>query len=237
MQGAPVPGGPMRFLSVFLALPLTAATLQTTKPEDVGLSTDRLQRIHQTIQRHMDEHQISGAVTLVAHKGRLSHLEANGLMGVDSKKPMAKDSIFRVWSMSKPVVGVSILMVMEEGKIRLSDPVSKFIPEFKGMKVAVIQDRAAGAPAAPPQFYTVPATREITIQDLLTHVSGLGSGPASNSEMQKLAKNTNDTLADYIPRFGTTPLEFQPGSRWTYSPGAAFDTLGRVVEVVSGQSF
>ncbi len=129
----------MRFLSVFLALPLTAATLQTTKPEDVGLSTDRLQRIHQTIQRHMDEHQISGAVTLVARKGRVAHLEAHGLMDVDSKKPMAKDSIFRVWSMSKPVVGVSILMLMEEGKIRLNDPVSKFIPEFKGMKVAVIQ--------------------------------------------------------------------------------------------------
>jgi len=147
---------------------------------------------------------------------------------------MAKNSIFRIWSMSKVVAGVAILVLMEEGKIRLNDPVSKFVPEFKGMKVAVMQDRPAGSP---PQFYTIPATREITIQDLLTHVSGLGSGPASSSEMPRIARKPGDTLADYIPRWGTTPLDFQPGSRWTYSPLAAFDTLGRVVEVASGQTF
>lgn len=238
----------MRFRVSFVffvlgALPLMAASIPEAKPEGVGLSAERLLRIHETVQRHIDAHQISGAVTLVARKGRIAHLEAHGVMDLDSSKPMAKNSIFRIWSMSKPVAGVAILMLMEEGKLRLNDPVSRFIPEFKGMKVAVTQERpagpaaTAGSQAAPLQFYTVPATREITIQDLLTHVSGLGSGPASSSEMPRIARKPGDTLADYIPRLGTTPLDFQPGSRWTYSPAAAFDTLGRIVEVASGQTF
>jgi CubicO group peptidase (beta-lactamase class C family) len=224
-------------------LPLSAATLPQTKPEDVGLSRDRLQRIHETIQSHIDSHDISGAVTLVMRKGRVAHLEAHGLMDVESNKPMAKNSIFRVWSMSKPVTGAAILMLMEEGKLRLNDPVSRFIPEFKGMKVAVIEEKtgAAGTPAstqaAKVDFYTVPATREIIIQDLLTHVSGLGSGRASNSEIKKVADKPGKTLAEYIPLWGATPLDFQPGSRWTYSPLAAFDTLGRIVEVASGLTF
>ena len=226
----------MRFnLAVFalVALPLTAASIQETKPEDVGLSRERLQRIHETIQRHIDAHQIAGAVTLVARKGRIAHLEAHGAMDLESKKPMAKDSVFRIFSMSKPIAGAAILMLMEEGKVRLNDPVSKFIPEFKGMKVAVTQDRPD-----PAQFYTMPASREITIQDLLTHVSGLASGgPASAAAMPAIARKPGDALADYIPRLGSTPLDFQPGSRWRYSPGAGFDTLGRIVEVASGQTF
>lgn len=229
---------PLRFAPALLAaLPLMAAS---AKPEDVGLSQERLARIHATIQRNIDTHQISGAVTLVARKGRVAHLEAHGLMDVAANRPMEKNAIFRIWSMSKPVAGVAILMLMEEGKVRLTDPVSTFIPEFKGMKVAVAQERTGGNPGPkpePPQFYTIPATREITIQDLLTHVSGLGSGPASSAEMARIARKDGETLADFIPRLGTTPLDFQPGSRWTYSPLAAFDTLGRIVEVASGQSF
>jgi CubicO group peptidase (beta-lactamase class C family) len=221
---------------VLVALPVTAASIQETKPESVGLSRERLQRIHETMQRHMDAHQIAGAVTLVARKGHIAHLEAHGVMDLDSKKTMRKDSIFRVFSMSKPVTGVAILMLMEEGKVRLNDPVSKFIPEFKGMKVAVTQEH--GSQGAPPQFYTVPATREITVQDLLTHVSGLASGgAASRAELSRIARKAGESLADYIPRLGTTPLDFQPGSRWTYSPGAGFDTLGRIVEIASGETF
>jgi CubicO group peptidase (beta-lactamase class C family) len=109
------------------------------------------------------------------------------------------------------------------------------------MKVAVLQTAtagrgagAAGAPPAPPQFYTVPAQREITIKDLLTHTSGLGSGPMSNSDIEKIARKDGETLAQYIPRLGGTALEFQPGSRWAYSPGAGFETLGRVIEIASG---
>jgi CubicO group peptidase (beta-lactamase class C family) len=134
---------------------------------------------------------------------------------------------------------VAILMLIEDGKVRLTDPVSRFIPEFKELKVAVAQPNqgqggARGAAPAAPRFYVVPAEREITIKDLLTHTSGLGSGTISNAEAAKLGRKPTDTLAAYIPRLGTVPLEFQPGSRWTYSPGAGFDTLGRVVEVASG---
>ncbi|MFN0102968.1 MAG: serine hydrolase domain-containing protein [Bryobacteraceae bacterium] len=228
------------FAAVLLMAPLysAAAILPETKPERVGLSSERLRRIHETMQRHIDERDIAGAVTLVMRKGQLAHFEAHGLMDVESKKPMAKNAIFRIWSMSKPVAGTAILMLMEEGKVRLNDPVSKFIPEFKGMKVAVAQPRPAGLAAdAPTPFYTVPALREINVQDLLTHVSGLASGPVSNGEAAKIPKAYAGTIGDVTPKLGATPLEFQPGSRWSYSPGAAFDTLGRIVEVASGMSF
>jgi CubicO group peptidase (beta-lactamase class C family) len=221
--------------------PASAASVQAAKPEDVGFSNERLQRIHETIERHIAAGDISGAVTLVTRRGRIAHFEAHGLMDIDAKKAMQKDALFRIASMSKPITGTAILMLMEEGKIRLTDPVSKFIPEFKGMKVAVVREGAGGgrgaAPGAEPQFYTIPANREITIRDLLSHVSGLVSGPISTAEANKLGRKPTDTLADYIPRLGTTPLEFQPGSRWSYSPSAGFDTLGRIVEIVSGEPF
>jgi CubicO group peptidase (beta-lactamase class C family) len=227
-------------LSAIIALPLSAASVQAIKPEETGLSSERLGRIHEAIQRHIDSHDISGAVTVVARKGRLAHLEAHGLMDLDTKKAMSRDMLFWIASMTKPITGVSILMLMEEGKLRLSDPVSKFIPEFRGIKVAVMQERPGGrgGPATEPLFYTVPATREITIQDLLSHVSGLVSGgAASAAELAKVARRPGETLADYIPRLGATPLDFQPGSRWSYSPGAGFETLGRIVEIVSGQKY
>jgi CubicO group peptidase (beta-lactamase class C family) len=180
----------------------------------------------------------------VARKGRLAHFEAQGVMDLESKKPMTKDALFWIASMSKPITGVAILMLMEEGKVRLNDPVSKFIPEFRGLKVAMLQEHtgppapASAGDTAAPSFYTVPATREITIRDLLTHTSGLVSGgPASSAEVQKVARKPGETLADYIPRLGAVPLDFQPGTRWSYSPSAGFDTLGRVVEIVSGQSY
>jgi CubicO group peptidase (beta-lactamase class C family) len=223
------------------AVPLIAATLPDAKPEEVGFSSDRLRRIHQMIQRRIDAGDISGAITLVARNGRVAHFETHGLMDIETRKPMTKDAIFRMASMSKPVTGVAVMMLMEEGKLRLTDPVSKFIPEFKDMKVAVPRQTGAvpggrGAEAAP-RFYTVPAERDITIRDLLTHTSGLVSGPISIAEAGKLGRKPTDTLADYIPRLGSVPLEFQPGSRWSYSPGAGFDTLGRIVEIVSGQTF
>ena len=231
------------FSAIFAAaLPSLAASVQAAKPEQIGFSTERLARIHDMVQRHIDAHDISGAVTLVARNGKVAHFEAHGLANIESKKPMSKDSLFWIMSMTKPVVGTSVLMMMEEGKLRLTDPVSKFIPEFKGMKVAVIQDRPAGAPApaqgTPPLFYTVPAARELTIQDLLTHVNGLNTGgPASNAEVAKIALKAGEKLSDYIPRLATTPLDFQPGTRWQYSATAAWDTLERVIEVITGEPF
>ncbi|HEY6346865.1 MAG TPA: serine hydrolase domain-containing protein [Bryobacteraceae bacterium] len=225
-----------------VAVPALPASVQTAKPEQIGFSSERLARIHEMVQRHIDAHDISGAVTLVARNGKVVHFEAHGLADVEAKRPMSKDSLFWIMSMTKPVVGTAVLMMMEEGRLRLTDPISKFIPEFKGMKVAVIQDRPAGAaapaPGTPPLFYTVPATREITVRDLLTHVSGLNSGgPASSAEVAKVALKAGESLANYIPRLGATPLDFQPGTRWQYSATAAFDTLERVVEVVSGEPF
>src|SRR5689334_1387241 len=118
-----------RLVSALLAisaLPLMAASIQVIRPEEVGLSKDRLLRIHDTMQRHIDAHDITGAVTLVARRGRVAHFEAQGLMNLESKKPMAKDSLFWIASMSKPVTAVAVLMLLEEGKVRLNDPVSKF---------------------------------------------------------------------------------------------------------------
>ena len=129
-----------------LAWPMAAAT-PTAKPEEVGFSSERLQRINELVQRHIEAGSFSGAVTLVARNGRIAHLEAHGLMDVEARKPMQKDAIFRIMSMTKPVVGVSIMMMIEEGKVRLTDPVSKFIPELKDLKVAVPMAGAPGGAA------------------------------------------------------------------------------------------
>jgi CubicO group peptidase (beta-lactamase class C family) len=230
--------------------PLTAAA-PTAKPEDVGLSSERLKRIGELVQRHINAGSFSGAVTLVARNGRIGHHEAYGLMDLEAKKPMVKDGIFRIMSMTKPVIGVATLMMMEEGKVRLQDPVSKFIPEWKDMTVAVSVPAPAGgrggapAPAgrggrggaaAEPRFYTVPVEREVQIRDLLTHTSGVVSGTNSNFAARAVAAGPKETLKDYIPRLGKVPLEFQPGTRWAYSAAAGFDVLSRVVEVASGMT-
>jgi CubicO group peptidase (beta-lactamase class C family) len=221
-----------------MAMPLAAESVAVSKPEDVGLSSERLQRITQMIQRRIDSGQLAGAVTLVARRGRIVHFEAQGLADLETKKPMAKESIFRIASMTKPITGVAIMMLVEEGKVRLTDPVSKYIPEFRGIKVAVpLPSRGPAAPATTPQFYTVPAEREIAIRDLLIHTSGLASGPMGNSELAKFSRKPNESLAEYIPRLGATPLEFQPGTRWQYSAFGAFDTLARIVEIASGRPF
>ncbi len=232
-------------ISVLICPPrLSAGGVSTAKPEEVGLSSERLGRIHDLIQRYLDAGSFSGAVTLVARQGRIAHLEAHGVMDLETKKPMAKDAIFRIMSMTKPVVGFAVLMLVEEGKIRLNDPVSKFIPSFKDLKVAISQPSPAppgpappGAPPAEPRFYTIPPDREITIRDLLTHTSGLVSGTISSREAAKAPLKPSEALADYIPRLGILPLEFQPGARWAYSAQAGFDTLARIVEITSGQKF
>jgi CubicO group peptidase (beta-lactamase class C family) len=228
-----------------LAWPISAAA-PTAKPEDVGFSTERLNRISDLVQRHIAAGDFSGAVTLVARNGRIARLEAQGLMDIESRKPMQKDTIFQIMSMTKPVVGTSIMMMIEEGKVRLTDPVSKFIPEFKDLKVAMPMPSGPGAAPVPaptgrggaePRYYTVPAEREITIRDLLTHTSGLVSGGLSGAEARKVALKGKESLADFIPRLGSVPLDFQPGSRWAYSATAGFDTMARIVEITSGMSF
>ena len=219
---------PSAFLLAVLTLTAVTASTPTAKPEDVGLSSERLQRISAMIQRRIDAGDLAGAVTVVARKGKIAHVDARGVMDVESRQPMTPETMFRIASMTKPVVGVAIMMLVEEGKLRLADPVSRYIPEFLGLKVAVAQ--AGGEHGVD----RIPADREITLKDLLTHVSGLGSGPMGLGDINKVARKDGETLADYIPRLGSSRLEFQPGSRWRYSPGAGFETLGRVIEIASG---
>jgi len=233
------------FILVFgVSSMVLAATMPQARPEEVGLSSDRLQRIHELMQRNIDAGNFAGAVTLVARHGRIAHFETHGMMDLDAKKPMAKDAIFRIMSMTKPIVGVSVLMLLEEGKIRLDDRVSKFIPQLKDLKVAIPLPSMPASPFEPPSqkpqdpgFYTIPADREITIRDLLTHTSGVVSGSISMSQNAKVINKQGETLADYIPRLASVPLDFQPGAKWAYSAQAGIDTLARIVEIVSGQAF
>ncbi len=222
-------------LVALLAVPAARAQVPVGKPDDVGLSAKRLQRIGEMIERAIDADQISGAVTVVARRGHLAHFEAHGLMDVEADAPMRKDTIFPIASMTKPVTGVAILMLVKEGKVHLSDPVSRFIPEFRDTKVAMPRSGAEGGEDG---IYTVPADREITVQDLITHTSGLVSGGAGSEAASRIApRRSTDTVADWTAALGAAPLDFQPGTRWAYSGLAGIDTLGRIVEVASGLTF
>jgi CubicO group peptidase (beta-lactamase class C family) len=225
------------------AWPLSGAGA-TARPEEVGFSSERLQQVNALVKRHLDATSFAGAVTLVARNGRIAHLQAHGFANLETRTPMKADSMFRIMSMTKPVVGAAIMMMIEEGKVRLNDPVSKFIPALKGMQVAVAQPNRPGQPAdaqpaagaqAEPRFYAVPADHEITVKELLTHTSGLVSGTISNAANRKVALKGQESLSEYLPRLAQTPLEFQPGTRWAYSAQAGFDVLLHIVEVASGQ--
>ena len=225
----------MFVLVVLLAAPAARAQVPAGKPGDVGLSAKRLERIGEMIQRAIDADQVSGAVTVVARRGHVAHFEAHGLMDIEASAPMQQDTIFPIASMTKPVTGVAILMLVEEGKVRLSDPVSRFIPEFRDTKVAMPRTDAAAGEGA---IYTVPADREVTVHDLITHTSGLVSGGAGSRAAGRIApRDTNGTVADWTAALGAAPLDFQPGTRWAYSGLAGIDTLGRIVEVASGLTF
>jgi len=233
-----------------------SAASPTARPEDVGFSSARLERVTGLMQKEIDAGTFSGAVTLVARHGRVVHLQAQGLMDIESKRPMQTDSVFRIMSMTKPIVAVSILIMVEEGKVRLSDPVGRFIPELQDLRVAApsAERRAdtasaaesggdaapsanSGAGVAPGSSGTVAADRPITIRDLLTHTSGLMSGGASNARASFVAVRPGENYAQVLQRLKDVPLDFQPGTRWAYSPQYAFDTLVHVVEIVSGQPF
>jgi CubicO group peptidase (beta-lactamase class C family) len=221
---------------------LVAAT-SSVRPEEVGLSSDRLKRIGELMQREIAAKKFAGAVTLVARNGRIAHLETHGLMDLESKKPMQKDAIFRIMSMTKPVVGVAIMTLVEDGKVRLTDPVSKFIPELQGLSAIVLNTDGRVAPAAsftfaaPMPGRAAPADREVMVRDLLTHTSGLMSGGMSASSVNDVYPKAGESLAQIMPRLKRVPLDFQPGTRWAYSPQFGFDVLVRVAEVASGMPF
>jgi CubicO group peptidase (beta-lactamase class C family) len=227
-------------ISAVVLAPVKAST-PTARPEEVGLSAERLTRVTELMRRLIDARAFSGSVTLVARNGRVAHFEAQGLMDLESKTPMQKDAIFRIMSMTKPVVGVAAMMMMEDGKIRLTDPVGRFIPELQSLKVTVPNSEGVIAPAviafAPQPGRIVDAARPITVRDLLTHTSGLMSSGASAAMVSQVPIGPGEPLSVVIPRLRNVPLDFQPGTRWAYSPQYGFDVLARVVEVASGMPF
>jgi CubicO group peptidase (beta-lactamase class C family) len=236
------------FLAIALVAPLPAIAqaLPVAKPESVGMSSERLARIDALMQRHIREGNLANAVTLVMRNGKVVHYQAHGLLDPSRQAPLPKDALFRMASSSKPVTAVAVLMLVEEGLVRLNDPVSRFMPEFKGQRVAVPKPGAAmPAPLAPgaaptgpkPEADFVAASRDITVLDLLTHTSGLGSGGLGTMVSADIQRQPTDKLADFIPKLGKAALDFQPGSRWSYSAGHGFDTLSRIVEIASGKPY
>jgi CubicO group peptidase (beta-lactamase class C family) len=216
-----------------------APSMQTVAPERAGFSRERLRRVDEAMERWIAAGDIPGGVVLIAREGRIAHLKAYGLADIASGRPARTDSIYRIASMTKPVAALAILMLVEDGKVRLADPVSKYLPSYKSMKVAVpVPGAAAPAQGQAPQYFTVPAEREITVLDVLTHSSGLMSGTASNSGGQAAFRRRHETGLAWVDGLGTdTVLEFQPGTRWSYSAVAGLDVAARIVEIVSGKTF
>ena len=221
---------------VFSVTALTwAADLPTASPEGVGFSSDRLARIAPVIKGEIDKGQYPGAVMLVVRKGKVAYFESVGQLDPASGRAMTKDAIFRLYSMTKPYTSVAAMMLMEEGKLRLTDPVSKYIPAFAKLEVSVASmDPYTGAT----KYFNAPVDREINIQDLLRHTSGFVYGPyTSHPKVKELyAKEGVDwkdvTPAEQIERLAKVPLAHQPGTTFEYS--LSTDVLGRVIEVIAG---
>ena len=230
-------------LGAISAITVCGGEIPVAGAESMGMSTERLKRIDTAMRRHIDAGDIQGAVTAVARRGKVVHFKAHGLLDVDAKRPMSRDAIFIMMSSTKPILGVAAMMMIEEGSIRPSDPVEKYIPELADMQVAVLKDPADEdiSPSwvdrrNPPAHRLVPAKTPITIQHLLTHTSELASGGLGTAVAGR-GKAERGTLASYIPTLGEVALDFQPGSRWAYSGGTGLDVVARVVEIVSGMPY
>jgi CubicO group peptidase (beta-lactamase class C family) len=213
-----------------------AEPFPTARPEQVGLSSERLSRIGDWLRSEIDKKTIPGAVVVVVRGGRIAYQEVVGQRDPTKSEAMQADDIFRIYSMTKPIVSVAALMLVEDGKLLLEAPVSRYIPSFKDVKVGVEKTDAEGRKS----LDLVPPRRPMTIQDLLRHTSGLTYGFFGDSLVRKayrearIAAGGNITNAEFADRIAAMPLEHQPGSTWEYSHST--DVLGRVIEVVSGQS-
>lgn len=223
-------------LFVFVVVPIFVPAargqeLPTAKPEDVGLSTERLVRIGSAVQALVDDHKVAGAITIVARRGKIVYFEAVGKRDIDSGEPMERDTILRFYSMTKPITSVAVMMLVEDGKIDLDDPVAKHLPKLNGVKVFL---RANGD-----GFETESPKRAPTVRDLLRHTAGLTYGIFGNTPVDEAYRKAGvlaptDTLADMTRKLGELPLLYQPGTKWNYS--VSTDALGRIVEVASGKS-
>jgi CubicO group peptidase (beta-lactamase class C family) len=203
-------------------------------PEDVGLSSSQLARIEATTQKYVDSGVVPGAVMLVARRGKIAWTRTVGFRDRAAKEAMRPDSIFRIYSMTKPIVSVAAMMLVEEGKMQVSDPVSKYLPEMGRMKVGV-ETSEGGKPTLQ---LTAPA-REITVQDLMRHTSGLiygtrGKSLVNAAYIEAKIGNRDSSNEELVAKVSQLPLRFSPGDRWEY--GVSTDVLGRLIEVVSGKT-
>jgi CubicO group peptidase (beta-lactamase class C family) len=213
-----------------LAAAAPAQTLQPAAPESVGFSTERLERLSDALQKYVYDGQVAGSVTLVARRGSVAYFEAFGDRDREAKEPMRTDAIFRIASQSKAIVSVAALTLVEEGKLLLTDPVGKYLPEFMETKVAVARDGGG--------YDVVKAARPITVRDLLTHTSGFGYGNGVGGDLWTAAGQTgyyfadrDEPIRDSVRRIASLPAHAQPGTQWIY--GYSTDILGALVEVVA----
>lgn len=212
-----------RFALIALILP-SLVLAQSAPP--TGMDAAALAKIKPRMQEFVDSGYVSGVVTLVQRRGAQAQMEAVGYQDIEGKKPMRTDSIFQIMSMSKPITGVAVMILVDEGKIRINDPVEKHLPEFRGQMMIESKTETSRVLRKP--------ARPITIRDLMTHTSGLVANPPPG--ISELLQRMDRTLAEAVAIYAQQPLEFEPGTRWMYSnPGIA--TLGRIVEVASGMPF
>ena len=211
-----------------------AQELPRADPEEVGLSSERLQRIDEVFSAYAAEGRLAGAVGMVVRHGKVAWSDAWGMRDVEAGDPMAEDDIFRIFSMSKPVTSIAVMMLYEEGLFFLDDPVGRYLPELGGL--AVVDHQASDGVDG---IQTVRANRSMTIRDLLRHTSGLSYGTFSNTVVDQAYRASGllewSTLEELVTGLGEQPLVWQPGERWHYS--LSTDVLGRLVEVLSGQPF
>jgi CubicO group peptidase (beta-lactamase class C family) len=207
--------------------------MRIVSPESVGLASDRLRRIdHHLLSRYIEPGKIAGALTLVARRGQVAWLSPLGAMDRERAKPMQSDTLFRIYSMTKPITSVALMMLHERGAFGLADPVHRYIPQWDNLRVYRYGRH--------PHFVTEPAARPMTIRDLLTHTSGLTYHIMERSPLDEAYRQVGvggpaGTLRDMIEQLAALPLEFSPGTRWGYS--VASDVAGYLVEVLSGQRF
>jgi CubicO group peptidase (beta-lactamase class C family) len=210
--------------------------LPAVPPEEVGLASSRLAHIRAAMSRYVAQKQIPGAIALIARHGKIAYQESFGMADSESGKPMRLDTIHRIYSMSKPITSVAVMMLYEEGKFQLNDPVALYLPEFARMQVGVEEKDPQTGQAV---LKTVPARRPITIRDLLRHTAGLTYGVFGDTLVDREYRKTkglmDQNLSAFVTQLARLPLLYEPGTRWNYS--LSVDVLGRLVEVLSGKSF
>ena len=217
--------------ALLIAQPALAEPLASAAPASVGFAADRLQRLSDALQAEIDQGAIPGAVLLIVRHGKAAYFEALGALDPEKKSPMRKDGIFRIYSMSKPITSTVAMMLVEQGRLALADPVAKYLPEFKDVKV--------GEEKADKSLELVAVRRPMTIQDLMRHTSGLtygffGEGAVKAAYLAANLGEGDPSTAEFVARLAKLPLAYQPGTTWDYSQ--ATDVLGRIIEVVVGKS-